>query len=90
MKATEILEWIIRESIEGEFLNSIEVPDEYDEITPQTEEWWLDMFGGCPPHPIASGKYLYYYASSVSDMLAAPDAEIELNDDYIYLYFIED
>ena len=95
MKAKEILEWICRESINGEYLNTIEVPAPDDG---QDEEWWLGMFGGCPPQPIEGGCYLYFYLSSgFEPMEADPDAEIELMNtgtmfdyDYIYFYRIDD
>lgn len=95
MKAFEILEWICKESINGEDLNLVDVPD----AETQTKEWWCDMMGGCPPHTIPSGTYLYLYASSIPDGIndVSPDAEIELcnngtmnNFDYIYLYRIDD
>lgn len=94
MKAIHILKWICRESINGEDLNLVEVPD----AGKQTEGWWYDTMGGCPPHKILSGTYLYLYASSIPDGIndILPDAEIELCNagtmfdyDYIYLYKID-
>lgn len=38
MKAFEILEWICQESISGEDLNLVDVPD----AETQTEEWRFD------------------------------------------------
>jgi len=100
MKATEILEWIIRESIEGDFLNYVDVPEEGENELQQNEEWWTMWCGNYPPHPIPSGRYLYYYQSAVCDTIYfngqhhAPDAQIEIPDengfDYIYLYKIEE
>ena len=100
MKATEILEWIVKESIEGEFLNFVDVPEEGDNEWEQNEEWWNNMFGNCPPHAIAAGKYLYYYDSSYPYAIHYgmscfnPDAQIEIpvddGFDYIYLYKLED
>lgn len=103
MKANDILAWICKESINGEFLNFVEVPDEYDDYNPQTEEWWINEFGACPPCAIAKGKYMYFYASQVGEDIIdehgnyiEPDAQIEIcNDsgmfgyDYINLYFVE-
>ena len=94
----QILQWAVRESINFEFINFVDVPDEYDEITPQTEEWWQNFCGGCPPAPIAAGKYLYYYRDQYDEinydgefeMCFEPDATIELSDTEIYLYFIEE
>lgn len=94
MKAIDILEWICQESINGEDLNLVDVPN----VETQTEEWWYDTMGGCPPHVIQSGTYLYLYASSIPDGMGdvSPDAEIELCNtgsmydcDYIYLYKID-
>ena len=98
MKALDILEWICKESINGEFLDLIEVPNEEQ----QTEEWWYDTFGACPPAPIEAGTYLFYYNSQIGDGVItnegcfSPDAEIELCNtgtmydyDYISLYKIE-
>lgn len=42
MKAIEILEWICKESIEGEFLNIVDVPE--TSWWEQNEEWWMQMF----------------------------------------------
>ena len=98
MKAIDLLNWIVRDSINGEFLGTIEVPCEEE----QTEEWWIDTFGGVPPHSISEGKYLYFYESQlpsaeVHDMrnaYVAPDTTIELPTDsgfeYIFLYMIEE
>lgn len=99
MKTKDILEWICRESVNGENLNCVDIPEEEW----QTEEWWINMFGNCPPAPIAEGRYLYYYLVSVGDSievdgrLIEPDAEIELSDpdsmfgvDYVYLYKLDD
>lgn len=94
MKATEILEWICRESINGEFLGMIDVPEHDEGICMQTADWWYDMFGGCPPHPIETGRYLYFYTSQVEDIDGEPDAQIELPTeygfDYIHLYKMEE
>ena len=93
MKASEILQWVCRESINGEDLCIVDVPED------ATEEWWYNMFGGCPPYVIPSGKYLYYYASTISSygIGVDPDTEIELCNtgtmydyDYICLFKIED
>lgn len=91
MKATEILEWICRESINGENLNMIEIPDWWE----LDDEWWNNMFGACPPCPIAAGKYMYYHTSNIGwGQLEDPDATIELpiknGFDYIHLYKVED
>lgn len=95
MKAIEILSVIIAD-YEKRFphLNNcrfIDVP--CDEL--QTEEWWLEELGACPPAPIPEGRYLM--ASVVGDDMAQaicsqlnPDVEIESGDDYINLYKIED
>ena len=104
MKAIEILEWICRESINGEDLNIIEVPEEGESSWEQNEEWWNNYFGACPPHSVSAGKYLYYYESSLGiEWIVTrlgkqePDATIEVgyNDakecwDYIHLYKLED
>ena len=101
MKATEILEWIVKESINGEFLNLVDVPEEGEEEWQQNEEWWNTWCGSCPPHSIPSGKYLYFYTSSMptswGEDYMYPDAQIELCNtgdmydyDYINLYKLED
>ena len=99
MKAKEILEWICRESICGEYLNTIDITEEEC----QDEEYWINTFGMSPAAPIPAGRYLYYYLTNVCDRIIIngkdfePDAEIELPNednmwgcDYIYLYKIED
>ena len=92
MKATEILEWIVKESINGEFLNLVDVPEEGNEEWEQNEEWWYDWCGSCPPHSIPSGKYMYYYTCAISDKInnVQPDATIEFPCEDIYLYKVED
>lgn len=100
MKATEILEWIVKESINGEFLNFVDVPEEGNEEWEQNEEWWNTWCGSCPQRPIQNGRYLYYYQSAICDTIYSngkfnePDAQIELpcedGYDYIYLYKVED
>ena len=98
MKAKEILEWAVRNSINFEDFHLIDVPSVIDPYTPQDEEWWNDMVGACPPSSIQEGKYLLYYKSSYDEInfngdterVFQPDAEIELSDDTLYLYLIED
>ena len=62
MKAIEILDCIGYMGLSGEYLTKIEVPDEYDEFEPQTEEWWMNMVGAIPPTPIAAGTYILVYS----------------------------
>lgn len=92
MKSIDILDWICRESIDGEFLNMVEVPEEGEHEWEQNEDWWINQFGNYPPYPIAAGKYLYRYGDTICHQ--APDAEIELATmdgfEYIYLYQLED
>ena len=96
MKASDFLRWGIKEGITLQHVGIIDVPDEYDEFTPQTEEWWRNAFSGCPPHPIAEGTYLYIYQSQIEDAIElegkiiSPDAEVETYDDLISLYYLED
>ncbi len=98
MKATEILEWIVKESINGEFLNFVDVPEEGNEQWEQNEGWWDTWCGSCPPSPIPSGVYLYYYSGSHDEIrdrhnyVRTPDAVVHLEDDeeLIYLYKVED
>lgn len=99
MKASDILTWIVNDSVNGEFLGKIHVPDNGEESWEQNESWWLETFGGLPPKPIPSGTYLYYYESSIATFIHtteqsfAPDAQIELSEqngfDYIFLYKID-
>lgn len=104
MKAKDILEWICRESINGDYLNVVDVPEEGENEWEQNEEWWYNHFGMCPPFPVVSGKYLYFYASQVFPNVydsngceCDADAQIELPNednmwgyDYINLYKLED
>lgn len=94
MKAIEILDCIMYMGLSGEYLTKIEVPDEYDEFEPQTEEWWMHMVGAIPPAPIAAGTYILVYSGEwldTSQRTYAPDAEIENTDgNDIYLYLLED
>ena len=103
MKTKDILEWICRYSINGEFLNIIEVPEEGENEWEQNEQWWINMFGFPPPCPVAAGRYLYFYATEVNeDMkdihgnIIEPDAKIEILNtgdmfdcDYVLLYKLE-
>lgn len=98
MKAIDLLFWIIRESINGEFLNFVFVPKEGEKEYEQNEEWWMRGFGACPPYPIPEGKYVVFYCSEVDNTditdgdgaYYAPDAMIETDDDTICLYKIND
>ena len=95
MKAITILEWIAQ-NIAAEYLGIIDVPEEGDTEDIQNEEWWCTMFGNCPPSPMPSGKYLYYYESQISNIInyEQPDTQIEIPTasgfDYINLYNIEE
>lgn len=97
MKTIEILEWICNESVNGEYLNIVDIPKEGDEEWEQNEEWWDGTFGACPPHSIPAGRYLYFYSSQVDAFFDDPDAQIEIPNtgtmfdyDYINLYKLED
>lgn len=101
MKTKDILEWVVGESINGEFLNFVNVPEEGENEWEQNEEWWNNMFGACPPHSIPAGRYLYYYDSSYPYAIHYegkscfnPDVQIEIpvddGFDYIYLYKVEE
>lgn len=95
MKAIDILEWIVKESINGEFINLVNVPEEGDNEWQQNEEWWIYQFGMYPPYPIPSGRYMYYHTSQIPyGQLEEPDATIELPTergwDYIHLYKVEE
>lgn len=99
MKAKDLLNWIVKESIEGEKLYLIDVPNEGENEWEQNEKWWLDMFGGLPPSPQPSGEYLCFYASAIEinpndryDCEVEPDFQIELCNtgtmyDYDYINF---
>lgn len=89
MKAIEILEWIANSSINGAHLNFIEVPEEGACEWQQNEDWWMDNLG-LPPEPIEKGRYLYFYETCLDNTLGEPDTKIELTDDYIYLFRVED
>lgn len=100
MKAKDILEWVVMENIEGEYLHFLDVPEAGDNGWEQNKEWWIDNMDGCPPSPIESGCYLLYYQSLICDTIFCggayhvPDAQIEIPTnsgfDYIYLYKVED
>lgn len=49
MKAKEILDWIIKESINGEILHYIDVPEQGDAEWEQNENWWWNMLRSLPP-----------------------------------------
>lgn len=89
MKANAILEWVVKESINAEFLGFIDIPEEGECEWEQNEEWWNNTIGGVPPSPVNEGRYLYLYESNVDDTLGVPDAEIELPDDVIHLYHVD-
>ena len=97
MKAKEILKWMLRESVECELVNILDVPAEDDEFSPQDEEWWQNMLGAIPPAPLPSGEYVYYWRNSYDEIkdehgnIVEPDATIEDYDhDDIFLYRLED
>ncbi len=97
MKTKDILCWVVNECVNGEDIGIIDVPEEDDAFVCQDEEWWIETFGAYPPSAIEAGKYLYYYRSAISEWIKdeygnyqEPDAEIEIGDDYAYLYKIND
>lgn len=96
MKATDVLRCIMYMDMSGEDFYIIEVPTEDDEWNPQTEEWWDNQIGGCPPSPIESGEYLCLYPNDARDFLQTdkelymPNAEVEVSDSIVYLYKLED
>ncbi len=93
MKATEVLEWICREGINGEKLFTTRI---YDDTESKTDEFWTLTFGGVPSRPIPAGKYIYYYYSDISeniffDGFREPDGAIQLSgNDYIFFYRLDD
>ena len=97
MKAIEILEWIVRESIEGVDLLLIDVPSVDDEDVPQNDEWWYNMIGESPEEMIDAGRYLVLYPDDARDFICTPtmeyvpDATIRINDGetIVYLYKVE-
>ena len=99
MKAIEILKWICEDSINGEFLNTIEVPEAGVEEDKQNRQWWITQFGFAPYQILEPGTYLYFYASQidVTDHYIEPDAHIVIENednmwgyDYVNLYRIGD
>lgn len=97
MKAIDILNWVVRYGVNGVFLGIIDVPND-DEKGLQSEEWWFDNLGACPPSPIEGGKYIWFHSSDIEDGIVVngafvePDAECEVmyDYDYILLYRLED
>ena len=53
-KSKRLLEWAVKNNVDLDDFNIINVPDD-DE---QTEEWWFDTIGACPPCAIEKGTYL--------------------------------
>lgn len=96
MKAIDVLRCIMYMGVSGEELNLIDVPTTDDEWTPQNEEWWFSMIGGCPKPLVESGTYLCFYPNDARDFLQSrhndfvPDATIHVDDNIVYLYKLED
>lgn len=89
------------ESINGESLFLIDVPEEGENEWEQNEGWWKNMFGNEPGSPLSKGTYLYFYDCDVEHTIkdskgayVAPDALIEVPHDngfdYIYLYRLDE
>ncbi len=90
MDIKKILSWIVEDSINGEFLSIIDVPEEGDESYEQNEGWWISMLGACPPYPVKPGKYLYFCTDSISDYCFPDedyDAEVDAGDDCRFLLY---
>ena len=91
----KIINWFCYESIEGEHLQVVEIPN--NDSDNSQERWIMDYFGGCIPSEIEGGKYLCYCRNDLGDWVhdgfgyIEPDGEVEINggDDYIYLYRID-
>lgn len=92
MKAKEILDWIIKESINGEILHYIDVPEQGDAEWEQNENWWWDMLRSLPPAPVPAGKYICLYDTGEFYLPRCGDAdsEIEVGDETICLYRVEE
>ena len=98
MKATEILEWIVRECVEGERLLLINVPSVDDENVPQNDEWWYNMIGESPEEMVDAGRYLVIYPNDARDFICTPtmeyvpDATIRIDDGetIVYIYKVEE
>lgn len=88
MKTIDIFNWFVVNSINGEFLSIIDVPEE------ASDEWWEFRFVSHPKQKVVKGTYLYYYASQICDDIKdefgnviEPDAKIEIcNTDDMYDY----
>ncbi len=90
MNAKQVLDWIVKESINGEFLSFIDVPEEGDNEWEQNEDWWQKEMGGIPPSSVPSGRYLYFYEDIVDNTLEIADVVIESLGDYILLFRIDE
>lgn len=71
MKAINVLEWIVNQSINGEYLNFVDIPQEGVHVGEQNNDWWMNMFGGIPNTRVEAGRYLYLF---VTDMCSYDDA----------------
>lgn len=95
MKAREILDWIIKYSLNGEDLNSVEI-SAGDEFESQSD-FILHFFGCSPDKVIQPGEYLYVYSDIlpvdfyVLNLLDGADLVLKSSEGYkIYLFRIED
>lgn len=94
MKAREILDWIIKYSLNGEDLNSVEISagNEFE----SQPDFILRFFGCSPDKVIQPGEYLYVYSDVlpedfyVSEFLKDADLVLDCEDCKIYLIRIED
>ena len=98
MKAIDLLEWVVSESISGEDLLILNIPQDAD------DEWFVNALGNKPDKKLTEGKYLLYYESSLGiEWIVTrfgkqePDATIDAGYtdakecwDYIHLYKLED
>lgn len=90
MQAIKLLNWVVTNGIDGEFLGILDVPEVGENWWAQNKTWWINALGGFPQANIEPGRYLYFYESQNSLYPAAfPDAMIELKNDYVYLYKID-
>lgn len=100
MTANFILDWIIREGVDGNNLRGITIPSVGCNPWEQNEKWWRNMFGGNIrlPHFLEHGYYIFYYSTDkekITDnngFIISPSATLrfENDEDEIYFYKVQE
>lgn len=97
MNVTKILQWIIEEGIDTEFISIVDVAKEHAGHTNEAAAFVESHFGGFGLGDLSAGKYVFFYLDQVKPNQIAslarkgvtPDSIVLTAESVIFLYIIE-